>query len=110
MKPDVKLLLERHKKRFAENTIFCSNIESIIDEIVTETGLPRIEIRKIIDSEMRILKEIINNQGLITPDSKFENFKSIRLIRLGSFKPSEAKFKRIQEYLIDKENKDDKEN
>lgn len=104
MKKGIEDLLERHRKKFKDQQIYCNDIELIIEEIVKETNLSKGEIRKIVDSEFKMLREVMANDGLITEESQFENFKSIRLIRLGSFRPSDKKFKFIQEALKKKKN------
>jgi len=108
MKPNVKALLERHKKKFADNVIYCAEIESIIDEMVSELGVNKMNIKRVVDAQFRILREVMGNEGLITKNSDFKNYKSIRLIKLGSFRPSEKKFKFIKEFL-NKENNDKKD-
>ena len=105
MKPNVEALLKRHKRKFADNVIYSSEIENMIDELTVELGIPKMEIKRVLDSQFRTLKETMNCEGLIKEDSKFEDLKSIRLIRLGSFRPSKAKFTHIQEWL--RGNKDD---
>ena len=105
MRADIEALLKRHQKKFADNVIYSSEIENIIDEMVKELGIGKLEIKRILDAQFRTLKETMNCEGLIKEDSKFEDMKSIRLIRLGSFRPSKAKFTHIQEWL--RGNKDD---
>jgi nucleoid DNA-binding protein len=92
--------LKKIKKN--SNTIYCNDIELIIDYIVENTEYSRKEIRDIVDAQFRMLKETTKSGGLITPESNFEDFKSIRLIRLGSFKPSEKKFENIKKIIKEK--------
>lgn len=106
MKKNVEALLKRHKSKFGDNVIYCSQIELILDEICKDLNLPRGDVRKVIDSEFKMLRYIMSNEGLVNTDSKFEDFKSIRIFRLGSFRPSKGKFENIQKWLI--ENKDGK--
>jgi hypothetical protein len=109
MKPDIQALLDRHKKKFADNVIYASEIENIIDEMVLELDFGKMEIKRIVDSEFKMLRHVMSNEGLVKEDSKLEDFKSLRLIRLGSFKPSENKFKYIKEFLKkESEKKNDK--
>jgi len=107
MKKNVEELLKRHKKKFANNVIYSSEIELIIDEICVELGLSRTDVRKVIDSEFKMLRYTMSSEGLVNEESKFDDFKSIRLFRLGSFRPSRSKFSYIQKWLS-KEKKDDK--
>ncbi|MCK9429239.1 MAG: hypothetical protein M0R17_04495 [Candidatus Omnitrophica bacterium] len=109
MKPDVEALLRRHKKKFADNVIYSSEIENMIDELVQELGFGKMEIKRVLDSQFRILRETMNCEGLITEDSKFEDMKSIRLIRLGSFRPSPSKFEHIQEWIKNNKENDKKD-
>jgi len=106
MKKNVEALLKRHKSKFGDNVIYCSEIELIIDELQNELNIPRGDIRKVIDSQFKMLRYVMSSEGLVTADSKFEEFKSLRVFRLGSFRPSKGKFENIQKWL--KENKDDK--
>jgi hypothetical protein len=109
MKPNVEALLKRHKRKFADNVIYSSEIENIIDELTIELGIPKMEIKRVLDSQFRTLRETMNCEGLITPDSSFDELKSIRLIRLGSFRPSKPKFEHIQDWLKNNRENDKKD-
>lgn len=85
------------------NTRYCNDIELIIDHIYTNTEFNKTQIRDIIDAQFRMLKNTTKSGGLITPNSNFNDFKTIRLIRLGSFRPSEKKFNYIKEVITKKE-------
>jgi hypothetical protein len=100
---DLVKLLERHNRKFKNTIIFPHNIEIIVDEVCVDTGLQRTEVKKMIDSQFRMLKDVINSEGLVKEDSEFDKFKSIRLVRIGSFRPSEKKFEYIQKYLETRE-------
>lgn len=100
MKKGVKELLERHKSKFKNQQIYCNDIEILIDELAVQFKLNKADVRRIIDSEFKMLREMMSSEGLVTVDTKFENFKSLRLIRLGSFRPSERKFLYIQKALL----------
>ena len=106
MKKGVRELLERHKKKFKHQQIYCNDIELLIDELAEKFKVAKTDIRRIVDSEFKMLREMMSSEGLITLESQFEHFKSLRLIRLGSFRPSENKFKHIQQGLK-KEKKDE---
>ena len=84
------------------NTIYCNDIELIIDYIYQNTEFSKAEIRDVVDTQFRFLKETTKSGGLITPESNFEDYKSIRLIRLGSFRPSKKKFDYIKEVVSNK--------
>jgi len=102
VKKNIKDLQIRLKKNntFGDVIYYSAIIEYIINTIQKENPeLNLIDIKRVIDAELRMLKQVMNNEGLITPESKFEDFKSIRLFRLGSFRPSPGKFKHIQEKL-----------
>ncbi len=105
MKKNIQNLLKNHKRKYRDNITYSNDIELIIEKVCLSTGLSKGDVKKILDSQFRILKQVMGNEGLIKNDSKFEDFKSIRLLRLGSFRPSENKFKYIQKNL--KENKTD---
>jgi len=104
MKDNIEDILKDKKKdkKFANNTIYCNDIELIIDKIHSETEMNKLDIRSIIDSQLRMLKQVMGNEGLVKLESNFEDFKSIRLLRLGSFRPSPKKFEYIQKYLREK--------
>ena len=106
MKKNIQNLLREHKKKYKDQITYFNDIELIIDEVCVKTGLNKGEVKKIVDSQFRMLKQVMGNEGLVTTDSKFEEFKSIRLLLLGSFRPSPKKFKYVQKYLKDKDKKD----
>jgi hypothetical protein len=94
------------KEKVHSNTIYCNDIELIIEYIYNNTeGYSKAQIRDAVDSQFRMLKDITRSGGLINEESKYEDFKSIRLIRLGAFRPSEKKFEYIKEAV--KKKKDD---
>lgn len=103
MKPNVQALLDRHKKKFADNVIYCAEIEAIINEMVSELGINKMNIKRVVDAQFRMLRQVMANEGLITEKSNFKDYKSIRLIKLGSFRPSEKKFEYIKNSLKEKE-------
>ena len=105
MKKNIQDLLIRHKKFFDQLT-YCNDIELIIDEVCEKTKLSRTEVKRIIDSQFKMLRQVMSNEGAIKPDSKFEDYKSIRIIKLGSYRPSKAKFEHIQKYVIEKDIKE----
>ncbi|MCP4255531.1 MAG: hypothetical protein GY775_19420 [Candidatus Scalindua sp.] len=82
-----------------KSPIFCSDLEIIIDKLVAEHGLSKSQVRDIVDSQFRFLKQTITSGGIINKDSDLKDYKSVRLIRLGAFSPSEKKFKYIQKKL-----------
>lgn len=93
----------RKNNSFADSIVFSSELECIIDEIHKKFNvLKKIDIKRIIDSQFRMLKQTMNNAGDITEDSNLKDFKSIRLFKIGSFRPSEKKFMYIQKYLKSK--------
>jgi len=102
MKKNIQDLIIRHKKFFDQLT-YCNDIELIIDDVCEQTGLSKTEVKRIIDSQFKMLRHVMSNEGAIKPESKFEDFKSIRIIKLGSFRPSKAKFTYIQNHIIEKE-------
>lgn len=104
MKKNIQDLLNKRKSKFKDYIVFCNDLELIIEDLAKELDLPKKEIKKVVDSEFRILDNIIKNEGLIKEDSEFEAFKSIRIPILGSFRPSEKKFKHLQKYVKDKKN------
>jgi hypothetical protein len=108
MKKNVEELIKRHTK-YSDSMMYSSDLECLVDELALEFKLNKIDIKRVVDAQFKILRSVMACEGLVTPESKIEDFKSIRLYRLGSFRPSEAKFKYIQKYLIEKENGEVKE-
>jgi hypothetical protein len=107
MDKTLEKILERNKK--IGIPYFCNDIERIIEDISIETGLTKTEIKGVVDAQFKTLKEVMQEDGIIDTNSKFNALKSIRLTRLGSFRPSPLKFEHIQKNLILKSKINDKE-
>jgi len=98
MKKNVEELIKRHTK-YSDSMLYCSELEILVEELASKFNLNKIDVKRIVDAQFKILRTVMSIDGIIKPDSKLEDFKSIRLYRLGSFRPSEAKFKVIQKNL-----------
>lgn len=95
--------IKKGKEKIHSNTTYCNDIELIISYIYSITGFSKAQIRDVVDAQFRMLKDTTMSGGLIEEDSKFEDFSSIRLIRLGSFNPSKKKFEYMKEAFIKEE-------
>ena len=105
MTPELKRLLEKHNKIYKVRRPFSPSIENIISKVREQTGLDKDSIYQIISSQFRMIQETIydssDKSGLDT--LAFENYKSIRLIYLGTFEPSKNKFNRVVKLLKKKD-------
>lgn len=99
MKKSIEDLLKQHKRKYKDQITYYNDIELVIDSVCKELSIPKVVAKKIVDAQFRMMKQVMGSEGLITKDSIFEDFKSIRLLRLGSFRPSQKKFEYIQKNL-----------
>jgi hypothetical protein len=104
-KANIAALIKRHSK-YTDTMVYCAELELLTEELAIEFGLNKIDIKRVVDAQFKMLRNVMSEEGLVKPESKLEDFKSIRLYRLGSFRPSEARFKIIQKNLIEELNKE----
>lgn len=105
MTPELQKLLEKDDKVYKIRRPFSPSLRNIIDKIREETGVDKNIIYQVISSQFRMVQETIytssDKSGLET--MHFENYKSIRLIYLGTFEPSENKFNKVVKLLKGKD-------
>lgn len=101
MNQKVKKLLEEHKKLFKYRSTFSSTLENIINEVSRNTGHSKKIIYQIVSAQFLMVKDtIVTSDPQKSIDNlNFDNYKSIRLIYLGSFVPSKNKFNKVKKAL-----------
>lgn len=101
MNQKVQKLLAEHKKLFKYRSTFSSALENIINEVSKETGYSKKVIYQIVSAQFLMIKDTISTSDpqKSVEDLDFDNYKSIRLIYLGSFVPSKNKFNKVKRAL-----------
>lgn len=102
MKNKLNTLVEKYKDKKINSVIFNAAIDNIALEVAEELNLPIVIVRKVIDSQFRLVNEVINSVEKINKDSKFEDYESVRLIHIGSFRPSWPKFSKLVKFYKEK--------
>lgn len=95
-------MVEKLKNKITSQ-VYCNDIELILNKIALDMGCNRNQIREVLDAQFRTLSTTIKSGGIISKDSNYSDFASLRLIRLGSFRPSPKKFEYIKNSAIKKE-------
>jgi hypothetical protein len=105
MNKELEELLKKHNRIYKSKRLLSQELESLIDQIFLETNIPKNTIRQIVSSQFSLINDVISSTKVDKKDykkAKFTDYKSIRLIYLGTFKPSFTKFMRLKKI---KENK-----
>jgi len=99
MNKELEELLKKHDRVFKSKGLLAQELELTIDKLYLELKIPKNVIRQIVSSQFSLVNNVISSTKVDKKDygkAKYSDYKSVRLIYLGTFKPSLTKFIRLK--------------